>query len=30
MLKDGTKGIKLTGFFDNDWQFTKGDWAKPE
>ncbi len=30
MMQDGAKSIKLTGFFDNNWQFTKGDWAKPE
>lgn len=30
MMRDGAKGIQLTGFFDNNWQFTKADWAKLE
>jgi hypothetical protein len=23
MMKDGAKSIKMTGFFDNNWQFSK-------
>jgi predicted esterase len=30
MLKEGTKGVKLAGFFDNNWQVTKGDVVKAQ
>ena len=28
MLKEGTKGVKMAGFFDNKWQFTPTDVVK--
>ncbi len=30
MLKSGTKGVKLAGFFDNNWQVTKEDVVKAQ
>ena len=30
MLKEGTKGVKLAGFFDNNWQVTKSDAVKAQ
>lgn len=30
MLKEGTKGVKMAGFFDNQWQVTKGDAVKAQ
>lgn len=30
LMKDGAKGVKNTGFFDNNWQLSKNDRAKGE
>ena len=30
MLKEGTKGVKYAGFFDNNWQVTKNDAVKAQ
>ncbi|MFN8343567.1 MAG: alpha/beta hydrolase-fold protein [Spirosomataceae bacterium] len=30
MLKEGTKGVKLAGFFDNNWQVTESDAVKAQ
>ena len=30
MMKDGAKSIKMTGFFDNNWQFSKNGGVKGE